>query len=143
MQTFKYDISLPASHYYKIVEDVRTLINDSAEFSSEEKGKILPNGHGHVGDGNLHLNVVLPGYDDQCLQTRAKNVIEPFIMDYVRQVSGSVSAEHGIGQQKPGFLHYSKSEAMINTMATLKKALDPNHILNPYKMLPKDAHTRI
>ena len=47
-------------------------------------------------------------------------------MNYVRRVHGSVSAEHGIGQQKPGFLHYSKSEAMIQTMATLKRALDPN-----------------
>ncbi len=63
-------------------------------------------------------------------------MIEPFVMDYVRKVSGSVSAEHGVGQQKPAFLHYSKSQAMIQTMGTLKAALDPNHILNPYKMLP-------
>ena len=56
-------------------------------------------------------------------------------MDYVRQAKGSVSAEHGIGIQKPDFLHYSKSEAMINTMGVIKSALDPNHILNPYKML--------
>jgi D-2-hydroxyglutarate dehydrogenase len=58
-------------------------------------------------------------------------------MDYVRKVRGSISAEHGIGLQKPDFLHYSKSESMIQTMATIKAALDPNHILNPYKMLPE------
>ena len=115
---------------------MRALIANSTEFSQSEKEQILPNGHGHVGDGNLHLNVVLPGYEDKSLQERAKAVIEPFVMDYVRRVNGSVSAEHGIGQQKPGFLHYSKSHAMIQTMATLKSALDPNHILNPYKMLP-------
>jgi len=84
----------------------------------------------------LHLNVVLPGYEDRSLQERVKRVVEPFVMDYVRKVNGSVSAEHGIGQQKPGFLHYSKSDAMIKTMGILKAALDPNHILNPYKMLP-------
>lgn len=57
-------------------------------------------------------------------------------MDYCRKVNGSISAEHGVGQQKPAFLHYSKSRAMIQTMSTIKQALDPNHILNPYKMLP-------
>jgi len=138
--TLKYDISLPASHYYQIVEATRELINKSDEFNAEEKTKILPNGHGHVGDGNLHLNVVLPGYDDVSLQERAKNVIEPFVMDYVRKVNGSISAEHGVGQQKPAFLHYSKSHNMIQTMATIKKALDPNHILNPYKVLPSTTN---
>jgi len=135
----KYDISLPASHYYQIVDDVRTLIHESDEFSKGEKEMILPNGHGHVGDGNLHLNVVLPGYEDKSLQSRTKRVIEPFVMDYVRRVNGSVSAEHGIGQQKPGFLHYSKTSAMIQTMATIKAALDPNQILNPYKVLPSSV----
>ena len=96
----------------------------------------MPNGHGHVGDGNLHLNVVLPGYDNKSLQERTKAVIEPFVMDYVRKVNGSISAEHGIGVQKPAFLHYSKTRSMIQTMQTIKAALDPNHILNPYKMLP-------
>ena len=113
LQTLKYDISLPSSHYYKIVEETRQLIKDSPEFSAEEKELILPNGHGHVGDGNLHLNVVLPGYDDRSLQERTKSVVEPFVMDYCRKVSGSISAEHGVGQQKPDFLHYSKSRAMI------------------------------
>lgn len=127
---------MPASHYYQIVEEVRQLVNESPEFSTAEKELILPNGHGHVGDGNLHLNVVLPGYEDKSLQERTKAVIEPFVMDYVRKVNGSVSAEHGIGQQKPDFLHYSKSRAMIQTMAAVKAALDPNNILNPYKMLP-------
>ncbi len=95
------------------MEATRELIRESSEFSAQEKDQILPNGHGHVGDGNLHLNVVLPGYEDKSLQERTKAVIEPFVMDYVRKVSGSVSAEHGVGQQKPAFLHYSKSEAMI------------------------------
>ena len=118
------------------MEETRDLIKESPEFTAEEKELILPNGHGHVGDGNLHLNVVLPGYEDRSLQERTKNLVEPFVMDYCRKVNGSISAEHGVGQQKPAFLHYSKSRAMIQTMATVKQALDPNHILNPYKMLP-------
>ena len=57
-------------------------------------------------------------------------------MSYVQQVGGSVSAEHGIGIQKPKYLHYSKSDSMISTMKVIKEALDPNGILNPYKVLP-------
>ena len=122
------------------MEATRDLVQASPEFNNEEKDQILPNGHGHVGDGNLHLNVVLPGYDNKSLQERTKAVIEPFVMDYVRKVNGSISAEHGIGVQKPGFLHYSKTRPMIQTMQTIKAALDPNYILNPYKMLPpKDS----
>jgi FAD/FMN-containing dehydrogenase len=58
---------LPAAHYYDIVEATRELVRNSSDFSDAEKTQILPNGHGHVGDGNLHLNVVLPGYDDKSL----------------------------------------------------------------------------
>lgn len=107
--TLKFDISLPSEHYYRIVDAVRELIRDCDELTSEEKDKVLPNGHGHVGDGNLHLNVVLPGYEDKDLQTRVSGLVEPFVMNYVREVGGSVSAEHGIGRQKPQYLHYSKS----------------------------------
>lgn len=131
---------MPAAHYHHIVEATRELVRESSEFTDAEKSQILPNGHGHVGDGNLHLNVVLPGYENKSLQERTKGVIEPFVMDYVRKVRGSVSAEHGIGQQKPDFLHYSKSEEMIQTMGVIKRALDPNHILNPYKVLPSGGN---
>jgi FAD/FMN-containing dehydrogenase len=62
-------------------------------------------------------------------------VVDQFVMDYTQKVRGSVSAEHGIGLQKPTYLKYSKTPEMINVMKTIKHALDPKGILNPYKVL--------
>ena len=50
-----------------------------------------------ISDGNLHLNVSVPGYEDKDLQDRLSAIVEPFVMDFVKDVKGSVSAEHGIG----------------------------------------------
>jgi FAD/FMN-containing dehydrogenase len=56
-------------------------------------------------------------------------------MEQVRLSKGSVSAEHGVGLQKTGYLHYSKTESMIEAMRKIKQTFDPNGILNPYKVL--------
>lgn len=57
-------------------------------------------------------------------------------MQYVRDVKGSVSAEHGIGLQKRDYLNYTKSEPMIEYMKLIKDVFDPKGIMNPYKVLP-------
>lgn len=62
--------------------------------------------------------------------------IEPFVYEYTSKLRGSVSAEHGIGFRKPNYIHYSKSQNAIEMMKVLKKLMDPNGILNPYKVLP-------
>lgn len=54
----------------------------------------------------------------------------------IEKHGGSISAEHGIGLMKRDKLHYSKTQPMINLMKSVKNLLDPNEILNPYKMLP-------
>jgi len=90
-------VSLNPSSYYKIVEDTRKVIAESENMTAEEKEKIITVGYGHVGDGNLHLNISLPGYSDKSLQKRATEDIDTFVMKYVRDARGSVSAEHGIG----------------------------------------------
>lgn len=61
--------------------------------------------------------------------------LEPFIFEYVSKLNGSVSAEHGIGFKKTKFLHYSKDASVISLMKQIKRMMDPNHILNPYKVL--------
>ena len=93
--TLKYDVSLAPKHYYDLVEQTRTLIEKN--FPAKQ---IETYGYGHIGDGNLHLNVTLPGYGDKDLQGRAYSLIDTFVMDYVRQAKGSISAEHGVGYQK-------------------------------------------
>jgi len=73
------------------------VINNSNEFSAEEKEIIRVTGYGHIGDGNLHLNVAVPGYENTSLQERLSAVVDIFVFDYIKKCGGSVSAEHGIG----------------------------------------------
>ena len=60
--------------------------------------------------------------------------METCIYDPLKSIKGAISAEHGIGLEKKDYLEISRSEIEINLMRTLKKALDPNSILNPGKV---------
>lgn len=133
-----YDVSLGSQDFYKIVHETKNLINASSEFSSSEKEQITTAGFGHIGDGNLHLHVAIPGHEDKALQQKLNSVVEPFVMNFVKNARGSVSAEHGVGFQKTSFLDYSKSAAMISYMRRIKQVFDPNGIMNPYKVLPNE-----
>ncbi|ESO91314.1 hypothetical protein LOTGIDRAFT_182587 [Lottia gigantea] len=119
---YKYDISLPLTRFYNLVEDMRKQVDGSAT-------RVV--GYGHVGDGNLHLNVTSPEYDDKLMK-----LIEPFIYDWVREEKGSISAEHGLGFKKRNFIYHSKSRSSVDLMKRMKSMMDPNGILNPYKVLP-------
>ncbi|MCB1756823.1 MAG: FAD-binding oxidoreductase, partial [Gammaproteobacteria bacterium] len=91
---------------------------------------------GHIGDGNLHLNILKPeamaaaDFKSRCEQVNAD------IFSLVRQFGGSISAEHGVGQQKRDFLQYSRSAEEIDMMRGIKAVFDPHNIMNPGKMLP-------
>jgi FAD/FMN-containing dehydrogenase len=84
---------------------------------------------GHVGDGNLHYNVVLPP------DTGESERLALAIYDLVDELGGSFSAEHGIGSTKRQYLARYRGNGEIALMRTLKKALDPNNILNPGKVI--------
>ncbi|CAG0914616.1 unnamed protein product [Notodromas monacha] len=120
--TYKYDVSLPFASFYKIVEVMRKRL---------PKTVITCCGYGHLGDNNLHFNVTTKEFDPTVL-TR----IEPFLYEYTKRCFGSISAEHGIGFKKRNYLYYSKNPAFVHMMAETKRTLDPNGILNPYKVLP-------
>lgn len=62
------------------------------------------------------MAVTMPGYDNADLNQRVNQLVDPFMMQYVREHRGSISAEHGIGLQKPKYLEYSKSKEMIGVM---------------------------
>lgn len=64
------------------------------------------------------------------------DLLEPFLYDWVANHRGSISAEHGLGFKKRDFIYHSKSESAVRTMNQMKQVLDPNGILNPYKLLP-------
>ena len=83
---------------------------------------------GHVGDGNVHVNVTGLEPDDLRVDDR--------VMHYVAELGGSISSEHGIGAAKRTWLHLNRSEAELAAFRRLKTALDPAGILNPNVLLP-------
>ncbi|HEF5155219.1 FAD linked oxidase domain-containing protein [Burkholderia multivorans] len=85
---------------------------------------------GHVGDGNVHIGVSLAATTDA-----GADEIDRRVYAIVREMGGSVSAEHGIGVLKRDYLAHTRSDAEIALMRTLKAALDPGGILNPGKVL--------
>jgi (R)-2-hydroxyglutarate---pyruvate transhydrogenase len=122
---YKYDVSLPVTLMYKLVTDLQ------ARFKEHNVDGAVACGYGHLGDSNLHLNIVVPEHSEE-----THSIIEPWVFEQVAAVRGSVSAEHGVGQCKVDYLHFSKSDAMIETMRRVKNLFDPNGIMNPYKVLP-------
>lgn len=95
------------------------------------KEAVRISGYGHVGDGNIHLNVTFKEFTRDSLK-----LIEPFVYEHTSKLKGSISAEHGVGFRKSKYIHYSKSRPAIDLMKDIKKLMDPNGILNPYKVLP-------
>ncbi|KAB0631199.1 FAD-binding oxidoreductase [Burkholderia latens] len=85
---------------------------------------------GHVGDGNVHIGVSLAGMRDA-----DADAIDDCVYAVVRDMGGSVSAEHGIGVLKRRYLAHARSDAEIALMRRLKAALDPAGVLNPGKVL--------
>ncbi|UCG41005.1 MAG: FAD-binding oxidoreductase, partial [Acidimicrobiia bacterium] len=82
---------------------------------------------GHLGDGNLHLT--LP------FDPVTKAIADQAVYDALVPFAGSVSAEHGIGLEKRAWLGHTRSEGEIQAMRRIKRALDPNGIMNPGKLL--------
>ena len=80
---------------------------------------------GHAGDGNLHVTVHHDDTPDK------HDEMERLLYGMTREFDGSVSAEHGIGILKRPYLKLSRTEAELETMRMLKRALDPHNILNP------------
>lgn len=84
---------------------------------------------GHLGDGNLHVIVGMGDHSHE-----ARGAVENIVYGALRKRGGSVSAEHGIGLEKRPYLSWSRGEDEIALMRTLKRALDPENILNPGKI---------
>lgn len=90
---------------------------------------------GHVGDGNLHINVMKPDDMDRAEFFAKTKDADRDLFALVQRHGGSISAEHGIGILKKPFLSFTRSEAEMAVMRSIKRALDPNGILNPGKIL--------
>lgn len=113
MHVHKMDVALPRDRV--------------AEFA-EGLGAVLDPRHrsflyGHLGVGNLHVNVLGPDPDDE--------TVDAAVLTWTAACGGSISAEHGVGIAKPAYLPLSRSRAEIEAMRRIKEALDPRQLLNP------------
>ena len=90
---------------------------------------------GHLGDGNLHYNAYLPDRLRSDAAARNAHDVTSTVYDIVQQYGGSFSAEHGIGLSKVAELAHYKSAVELDLMRTVKRALDPQGLLNPGKVL--------
>ena len=91
---------------------------------------------GHLGDGNIHFNLVQPeGADPQAFLARDHELMDA-VNEVVRDLDGSFSAEHGIGKLKPYMMPEWRGGAELDIMRRIKSALDPKGLLNPGKLLP-------
>jgi FAD/FMN-containing dehydrogenase len=90
---------------------------------------------GHVGDGNLHFNCQAPAGWEKARFASHVEAISGAIYDLVVGYGGSISAEHGIGRIKVHELEQYRSKIELDTMRTLKRALDPQNIMNPGKVI--------
>ncbi|HSS10878.1 MAG TPA: FAD-binding oxidoreductase [Acidimicrobiales bacterium] len=83
---------------------------------------------GHLGDGNLHVNVVGPPADD--------DTVDDAVLRLAAGMGGSISAEHGVGRAKVRWLGLTRAPAEIGAMKAIKNALDPTGLFNPGVLLP-------
>jgi FAD/FMN-containing dehydrogenase len=90
---------------------------------------------GHLGDGNLHYNVFIPGRSRSDATAREAHDVTDLVYDIVQRYGGSFSAEHGIGLAKVAELEHYKSGVELDLMRAVKRALDPKGLMNPGKVL--------
>ena len=134
-------ISETISLFTPYKNDVSVLISHVPEFIAEIDHIVSSNypdfevcWFGHIGDGNLHLNILKPenmSKDDFFSECQ---IVNKYVFETVQKYGGSVSAEHGVGMTKKPYLNYSRSETEIDYLREVKKVFDPNNIMNRGKI---------
>jgi (R)-2-hydroxyglutarate---pyruvate transhydrogenase len=118
---YKYDLSIPITDLYALVNDTRDRLTAAGVLGTDESHPVVDVvGYGHMGDANLHLNVPVRGYNKD-----VEKLLEPFVYEWVQKRNGSISAEHGLGITKKPYIGYSRSETMIKLMRQIKDLYDP------------------
>jgi FAD/FMN-containing dehydrogenase len=127
--SIKHDISVPIS----AIGDFIVNTNAQLEQTFDNVRMVV---FGHLGDGNLHYNVnALEGKSGPAFRRQEAGINE-LVYDAVHRASGSISAEHGVGQLKIDKNAHYKSDIEMRLMARVKTALDPHGLMNPGRVLP-------
>jgi len=118
---YKYDLSIPLPELYSLVEDTRQRLTDAGLVGDSDGHPVVEVvGYGHMGDSNLHLNIVTRRFDQE-----VERMLEPWVYEWIQKREGSISAEHGLGLAKKAFVGYSRSETMVGLMRGIKNLYDP------------------
>ncbi len=121
--THKFDVTVPPAAMPGFL--------DRMERFGEEAGELRTLLFGHLGDGNIHVNMMqMPGLTEEAFYAKGPALAER-IYGHVAELNGSISAEHGIGIAKRAYLHHSRSAEEIDLMRRMKHLLDPEGLLNP------------
>lgn len=120
----KLDVTLPAPALAAFIDHVPDVVRSADPTATTWL-------FGHLGDGNVHVNVTGVEPDDFS--------VDDHVMHYVADLGGSISSEHGIGTAKRSWLHLNRSDVELAAFRRLKTAFDPAGILNPNVLLPPEA----
>ncbi len=126
--SIKHDVAVPVSRVPAFIE-----AGSEAVLAAWPQARLLA--FGHLGDGNIHFNLVQPeheGKDQFLARTEAMNRV---VHDVVDGFGGSISAEHGIGQLRRAELQHRKPAAELDLMRRIKRMLDPDDLMNPGKLV--------
>jgi len=128
--------TVPEAQFTNVKHDISVPVSKTAQFiarAGERLAAEYPNVHpfafGHVGDGNIHYNV---GPESMVAERAGVNRI---VYDVVAELDGSISAEHGLGQLKREEIRAHKEPLELELMRSIKRALDPDGLMNPGKVL--------
>ncbi|OUY06535.1 FAD-binding oxidoreductase [Acinetobacter populi] len=124
---YKNDISVLITHVPAFIKEIDEIV--TANYPDFEICWF-----GHIGDGNLHLNILKPADLNKDEFFAKCQVVNKYVFETVKKYNGSISAEHGVGMTKKPYLGYSRSAEEIDYMKALKKVFDPNDVMNPGKL---------
>ncbi|MCF9034257.1 FAD-binding oxidoreductase [Acinetobacter nectaris] len=135
------DISESIAPFTPYKNDISVLITHVPAFIKEIEEIVEQNypdfeicWFGHIGDGNLHLNILKPENVEKDDFFAKCKVVNEHVFNTVQKYDGSISAEHGVGMTKKPYLAMTRSAEEIEYMKALKKVFDPNSIMNPGKL---------
>jgi D-lactate dehydrogenase (cytochrome) len=126
----RHDVAVPVSRTHE-------LLAEGGALADRLVPGVRPVFFGHLGDGNIHLNLNQPPTMDAEAFLALTEEVNHAILDLVVGMDGSFSAEHGVGRLKRDEVARYKSPVEVDLMRRLKQALDPDGILNPGKMIPE------
>lgn len=124
---YKNDVSVLISYVPEFIKDIEAVVN--ANYPDFEICWF-----GHIGDGNLHLNILKPENLSKDEFFEKCQSVNDLVFSTVQKYKGSVSAEHGVGMTKKPYLEYSRSQTEIDYLKALKQIFDPNNIMNRGKL---------